>query len=309
MPAETSQVRERPLPGQIQRQQERIRAKLTPAPEPDPSPPTPPSSEAPVEPPVPPVHKPTHPTADPRKSDPAYWEQRFKVTQGILNQTREEHAAEVDALRAQVSELQKQLSEKSPAATEIDLGQYFTPEQVEQLGEDQCRAMANTAAKAARAQAQALIDAEIAPLKTAREDDAKRAKNAKLDAFKERLAELVPDYTEIDKDQGWLDYLADVDDESGLVRQDILDVHIRRLSAKGVAQMFEAYKATKAVPAPPTPPSGSANSNVPPPPPAPSLGYPSKAEISAHYKRRALRQVSDAEHAAFEARLQSRATA
>ncbi len=309
MPAETSQNRERALPGQIQRQQERIRARLTLPQEPDPSTPTPPSGEAPVEPPAPQVQKPTHPTADPRKSDPAYWEQRFKVTQGILNQTREEHAEEVDALRARVAELQRQLSEKTSTTAEIDLGHYFTPEQVEQLGEDQCKAMAATAAKAARTQAQALIDAEIAPLKTAREDDAKRAKSAKLNAFKERLAELVPDYAEIDKDPGWLEHLAEVDPENGLLRQDILDMHIGRLSARGVAQMFEAFKATKAVPTPPTPPSGDARPGGPPPPPAPSKGYPSKEEIKQHYRLRALRQVSDVEHAAFEARLQSRAPA
>lgn len=308
MPADTSQVRERALPGQIERQRERIRAKLTPQ-EPEPSLPIDPKANAdepkPTDPPPPPAQR---PPVDPRKSDPAYWEQRFKVTQGILGQAREEHAAAVEALNERIAELQKQLSEKSTPA-DIDLGQFFTPEQIEQHGEDQCKAMASTAVKAARTQAQALIDSEIAPLKTARAEEIKRGKTAKLADFKERLAELVPDFQEIDKDPGWLEHLADVDSESGLVRQDILDMHIARLSAQGVAQMFNAYKTAKAPPKPPVPPSGNAFNNAPPPPPAASQGYPSKTEIREHYRRRALKQVTDAEHATFEARLQSRATA
>lgn len=313
MPAETSQhLRERPLPGQIQRQQERIRLKME-KPAEEPSAPTEPKGEEPPQPIAPPVQKPTHPPADPRKSDPAYWEQRFKVTQGILNQTREEHAAEVAELRARIAELQGKLAEKSATATEIDLGQYFTPEQIEQLGEDQCRAMAATASKAARSQAQALIDAEIAPLKTAREDDAKRAHKERVASFKMRLSELVPDFEVIDQEPSWRDaetgFLAEVDPGSGMVRQDILDRHIANFNVAGVAQMFTAYKATKEVPTPPTPPSGNARTDASPPPSVPSVGYPAKAEIREHYRRRALKLVSDAEHAAFEARLQSRATA
>ncbi len=313
MPAEMSQVsRERPLPGQIQRQQERIRLKMEKPPE-EPSVATKPEGEEPPQPSAPQAQKPTHPTADPRKSDPAYWEQRFKVTQGILNQTREEHAAEVAALNARITELLGKLSEKPAAATEIDLGQYFTPEQIEQLGEDQCRAMAATASKAARSQAQALIDAEIAPLKTARADDAKRAHKEKVASFKMRLAELVPDFEVIDQEPAWKDqftgFLAEVDPGSGMVRQDILDRHIGNFNVAGVAQMFMAYKAENAVPTPPVPPSGGARTDSTPPPSVPSMGYPTKAEVREHYKRRALRLVSDAEHAAFEARLQSRATA
>jgi hypothetical protein len=314
MPADTSQVRERALPGQILRQQERIRSKAAPAPEPEPSPPTVPEAKAnepaPPEPLVPPA--PPAPKVDPRKSDPAYWEQRFKVTQGILSQAREEHAAQVEELRTRIAELQSQLAKATPA-NELDLGQFFTPEQIEQHGEAQCQAMASTAIKAARSQAQTLIDAEIAPLKTARADDVKRARDQRLADFKERLAELAPDWQEIDKDPRWTDpntgYLAEVDPASGLQRQDILNMHIASFNARGAAQVFDAFRAAHETQRPPVPPAGNVRVGGPPPPPAPSQGYPSKADIREHYRRRALKQVSDAEHATFEARLQSRATA
>jgi hypothetical protein len=317
MPAEPSQVRERALPGQIQRQQERIRAKLQVTPDPGiPSPPTDPKPEPkpepkadPVEPPAPPA--PPESRTD-RDADPAYWKQRYKVTQGFLNLAKQEHATEVEALNARIAELSKQVNDKATPA-EIDLGQYFTPEQIEQHGEDQCKAMAATAVKAARSQAQALIDAEIAPLKTARADDAKRASRDRIDAFKARLAELVPDYPEIDQDKAWMDpetgFLADIDPASGLVRQDILDRHIAAFNAAGVAKMFQAFKASRALPAPPVAPSGGARPGNAPAAAPPGAGYPSKDEIRTHYRRRALRQVSDVEHAAFEARLRSKEAA
>lgn len=300
MPAEPSQVRERALPGQIQRQQERIRSKLQVTPDPgDPSPPTEPKPD-PVDPPAPPA-----PPAD-RDADPAYWKQRYKVTQGFLNQAKQEHATEVEALNARIAELSKQVNEKATPA-EIDLGQFFTPEQIEQHGEDQCKAMAATAVKAARSQAQTLIDAEIAPLKTARAEDAKRASRERIDAFKARLAELVPRYQEIDQDKAWMDpetgFLAEIDPASGLVRQDILDRHIAAFNAAGVAKMFHAFEASRALPAPPVAPSGAARPGNAPAAAPPSAGYPSKTEIREFYRRSALRQVTDAERAAFEARL------
>lgn len=316
MPAEPSQLKERALPGQVQRQQERIRAKLQVTPDPgDPSLPTEPKANVPpadpVEPPAPPA--PPEARTDPRDADPAYWKQRYKVTQGFLNQAKSEHATQVDALNARIAELQKQVTDKA-AAAEIDLGQFFTPEQIEQHGENQCKAMAETAVKAARTQAQALIDAEIAPLKTARADDAKRASRERVDAFRARLAELVPDYVEIDQEDAWKSpetgWLADIDPATGLVRQDIMDRHIEALNAAGVAKMFKAYKAERAVPAPPVPPSGGARPGGAPPAPVPrAAGYPSKDEIRVHYRRRALKQVTDAEHAVFEARLQTREAA
>lgn len=254
---------------------------------------------------------------DPRHSDPTYWKHRFEAVAGRLRAREDEHKAavaefrqEIDRLNAEINRLKQ---EAPSAAPTIDLKQFFTDEQIKNLGEEDAMAMAQAAVNAATKVARETLKSEVEPLVKQRQDDAEAEQRRKVAAFEEAIEEQVPNYRELDKSEGWLAWLDGEDEATGLVRQDILTSHCAKLNARAVAKMFKDYlKSTEpAVPVPPVTPSGSGASggDMPTPSAVPGQGAPSQAEIREHYRRRATKKpgqpgyVSDEEHARFEARL------
>ena len=177
-------------------------------------PPVPPSESQPggETPPAPPAPPPTN-GGDPRENDPTYWKQRFQVLQGMLRSNQERSAAQVSELERKITELQAQVSsrEASRAPEKIDLKAYFTPEQIERFGEEQCEAMARTAMTAAAQQAQALIEAQVKPMQEREQRQAQRTQADNEAAFWEKLAELYPDYQEVNARQDWLEWLVGIE--------------------------------------------------------------------------------------------------
>jgi hypothetical protein len=308
------------LPRAVRERSERIRAmqeaQANPAaaeptpPGADPAPPaieppapTPPAAE--VTPPAPPA-----PPIDPRESDPGYWRQRFSVTQGMLEKERRERVADAERAQQQLDELREQLrtlQTQSPAQpTEIDLSKYFTPQQIEQYGPEQCRILLDVADRRTREEVQAAMERELKPLREARERETANAARTAQQVFLDALGAAVPDYAEIDAAEGWIEWLKQDDPVTGLQRQKVLDEHVRAMRADRVAGIFNAYKATLARPAPtpPVAPAGRAGPSTPQGAPAPAAGYPSTSEIRDFYKRAALNKVTDKERADFEARMQ-----
>lgn len=252
--------------------------------------------------------------ADPRHSDLGYWKQRVSIVDGFLKRERQEHRVEIEARDQRIVELQNQVNsqkrEAAPAA--VDLGVFFTPEQVEELGEEQCRAIVATADKVTRQQVQAAIEEQVQPLRDRQERDKQDAASDRRRNFLDQLAELVPDFQEVDQSDGWREWLADEEGDTGFQRQAILDRHIASGHVRKVAAMFEQYRLTTQPPAPRTPPvaprgSGAGPTGEPPRQPGPALGYPSPAEIKEFYKQSALNKVTDQQRREFDARLRSRA--
>lgn len=311
MPASPA-TNETRLPRAVIRQSEALKARFADrhAPEPGTDPVDPPTPEASTTtPPADPPPAPPAPPADPREADPAYWKQRFQVTEGLLKAEREHRKNDAGALRQQVFELQEQVRSLQATATqaqpanEIDLGQFFTPEQVEQIGEDEAKAIAQAALKAATATAKQAIETEIKPLRDARVEDAKQAAEERKERFLDRLAELVPDYAEIDQRDDWKAWLAEDDGE----RQAVLDRHISKANAEKVAALFGEFVKTLAPPPPPVAPRGTGATAPTAPPAQPGMTPPTPAEIRDFYKRSTLKRVTDQERAQFEARLKLRA--
>jgi hypothetical protein len=255
---------------------------------------------------------PTPPAADPRESDPAYWKQRHKVTEGLLRVERDGRIADQQAHSQRISELNAQihtLQAGIPAAP-TDLSRFFTPEQIEKFGEEQCRTMATAAEAAADAKIQAAISTQVQPLVDARKQDQANAATAQKNAFQDALTEAYPTWREVDVSPGWHAWLAQPDESSGLIRQNILTSHGQHFDAARIAEMFRRYEDSNRPPAPPVAPHGTAGNgsgSAPPPSPVAAAGYPSQAEIKEHFKRCALNKVSESERAAFEARLKLRA--
>lgn len=269
--------------------------------------------------PAPPADTPAPaPAGDPRESDPAYWKQRFQVTQGILSRERTERHSEREGLHQQVADLNTQLRSAQAApkpAQTIDVSQFFSPEEVEKYGQEQCEAMARVALKASGKSVEDQIAAAVQPLKDRQtRSDADALAHAK-NVFTEQLIELYPNFLKADVDPRWLAWLAD-DDENGVQRQEILDIHIGKRDARACARMFKAWEktlapvaATPPPPAPPITPSGSGAAPGSDTPEAPqnaeaaAAGYPGKTEIKEFYKNAALGKVKPDERVKFEARL------
>jgi hypothetical protein len=252
---------------------------------------------------------------DPRENDPNYWKQRFNVTSGILAKERKDRQDERSELLRKNTELQTQAASSKTAVPDaaIDLTKFYSPAQIEQYGEEQCRVMAKTAMDAARSTAQDLIDAAVRPLKEQREREVADKAADRKQKFVDKLAELVPDYPVIDVDPRWADehtgWLAQ-EDENGVQRQQLLNIHIGNSDAPRVAKMFEQFrKAVMTVATPPIAPNGTGAAPAGdgrPPEGAAGLTAPTDAEVKDFFKRSAIGKVKDDERVSFEARLKLR---
>lgn len=258
---------------------------------------------------TPPVESKPQPVVDPRESDPAYWKQRFKVTAGVLDAERNDRKAQVVEFNQRLTELQEQVLQLQSAtpATPTDLGKYFTPERVEELGEDVCREQVAAIEKAVKEQMSALIDKEIKPLKDARKAEAENELLSSKRQFYDRLAELVPDYAEVDTaETGFHDWLMQKTDD-GIERQEVLTRHVQNKDVVNVARMFEKFKKTKEPVQPPVTPIGSgANTQSVQTQPVARLTAPTNAEVKEFYKKAAVGKVSQQERVDFEARMKLR---
>jgi len=289
--------------------------------------PTPPAAETP--PAVPPTETPPAPTApapvappvDARESDAAYWKQRWNTTDGILKAQARAHAEEMQRISGQIANLQSQLTEarsRPASADTIDVSRFFTPEQVDKYGEDQCRETVRIALAAAQAEVQRVVDTQVKPLAEARAQDRADEVKRRDQQLRDQVTELVPDWEHIEAtDPGWFAFLTEDHPATGGPRQELLTHHVTRRNAKGIAQLFNEYRqslvppAAPIPPAPPAPPvtphgSGAVDSVPPVTIPVAAGGVPSNAEVRAFYKRAALGQVSDQERVNFEARAKLR---
>jgi hypothetical protein len=294
------------LPRAVVRQSERIRrltaeSQDTPpvddetptAPEADPIP-----SDEPVK---PNGHaEPSQPPQDARHQDKSYWENRCKVLQGMFDAERRTRKEEQAQHAAALSELQEQLRiarSQAPQTPEaIDIAKFFTAQEIEQYGEEQCRVMAAAADKAAREQVRAALDAELKPIREERQRDAEQSKADARRDFTAKLGALVPDFATIDADEAWQAWLAEKDPVTRLVRQQMLNAYVADRDAEATAALFDAFKASR--PTAPQPPVAARGRGGPPddvPAPQPALGYPSESEIKAHYKAAKLGKVTDKE--------------
>lgn len=308
-----------PLPRAIRRQMAALADRAAAA-EPEPStvvpnaPPaqpsaqaTPPADPSTVQPPAPSA-APLQPPTDPRHSDPAYWKQRFSVTAGVLERERAERVTAESAFQQRIAELQAQVAslQAGAPAPQVDPKQLLTQEQIDALGEEEANAVVAAAAKAAEQAAQRVLEAHVKPLQERATQDQAQADRARKQAFTDRLTELVPDWSTIDAEEGWLNWLAAEDEATGLPRQQILNTHVGRYDAVKAAKMFQVYKDLMTPPAPPVAPHGSGAT------PAGDLLQPdalasrplSSQEIKDFYKRSALGKVSNEERVQFEKRRQ-----
>lgn len=268
---------------------------------------TPPADPSTVQPPAPSA-APLQPPTDPRHSDPAYWKQRFSVTAGVLERERAERVTAENAYQQRIAELQAQVAslQVGASAPQVDPKQLLTQEQIDALGEEEANAVVAAAAKAAEQAAQRVLDGHIKPLQERAAQDQAQADRGRKQTFTDRLSELVPDWSTIDAEEGWLNWLAAEDETTGMPRQQILNTHVGRYDAAKAAKMFQAYKDLMTPPIPPVAPHGSGATSAGEilQPDALASRPLSSQEIKDFFKRSALGKVTNEERVAFEKRRQ-----
>lgn len=260
-------------------------------------------TEAPPAADTPPVEATPAPVEPPKPvEDDVDWKQLAKSVQGRLTTLAEQRRQEMDGYKQAIAELQGQIQalKDSQQPPSLNLSAYFTPEQIEQFGEDQCEAMLAGAEKRMRE----LLQDGLRPVLEGRRQDAEEALEARKREFINALLQLVPDYAEIDNDPAFTDgWLEGIDEASGIKRGNILDHHVKRFDATHVAKIFQGFKASRHRPTPPMAPSGTAAGGSPEPQPTHRLTAPTNVELKEYFKRAALGKVSEQERANFEARM------
>jgi len=269
------------------------------------------SNDEPQTPASPATSAPAAPPTDPREQSVEYWKQRFQVTQGLLNQQRDALAELRSEMNRQVADLQNQLQQRQaqPVAAsndDIDLTQYYSQEQIDEYGPEQLKTIVRTSLMAARKEAQAAVEQAVAPIRQQEEERSQQtALQSKLQ-FHAQIAQHVPDWEEVDASDEWRAWLKEVDENTGMIRNDVLMTNYRNRNLTVVVKMFKEFKGGLPVaPTPPLTPQGAGRAGFTPPgnpDPTPARGYPTDAEIRDYYKRAKLGKVSDRERQEFEAR-------
>ncbi|CAB5220408.1 hypothetical protein UFOVP236_49 [uncultured Caudovirales phage] len=173
--------------------------------------------------------------APPAEEDPS-WEQRYRSLVGKYN-------AEVPRLVAGNRELTTKLQSMEKEIDAIKASKHtpreslVKPEEVQEFGEP----LVDLIRRAARDEVSSK-DAEIAALQAKLERfEATTTKTAEID-FYERLGNSVPDWEVINKDDGFLKWLGEYDELTGLQRQDSLDDAVRLQDASRAARFFNKWK-------------------------------------------------------------------
>ena len=183
--------------------------------------------------------QPQPPQADDPNSET--WQQRYRVLQGKYDRDVPTLHMRVKDLEAQLSQLTQRLESQPAEAPHV--ANDATPEDVETFGEDLVNLMRRVAAaEAARKQAETL-------------DRVGRVENSLQLTAEERfyanLSARVPNWKDIDNDQGWLSWLGEYDPMAGATRQDALSAAAQSGDADRVASIFETYiRNTRPVSAP-----------------------------------------------------------
>ena len=185
------------------------------------------------------------------------WEQKYHTLKGKFD-------AEVPRLYAQVRELNTQVTQMTadlavakaqpaqpvPASTPS----LITEQDKEAFGADLIDLIerATEAKLAGSRQLEAQLTAEIAELKGKLGNVTERQVVSDKDRYESALTTAVPDWQALNVDQGFLNWLAEVDPVYGVPRQYALNNAYEALDAGRTATIFNQYKKSVTPPAPAT---------------------------------------------------------
>ena len=233
------------LPAQVQRDLDRANALLSPPQEPQVAQPTVPLPAAEVAPQVQltapqPV---VAPVSQPPSED---WEHKYRTLQGVHNRHVGDLKQRIGQLEAHIEQLARQqaAAPATPQAPEVN------QQDAETFGPDLVDMVRRTAESMSGTTIRSLND-RIAQLEQQLAGQNAVVSKTADEVFYERLAQLVPDWEAVNQDEGFLNWLAEVDPMYGQPRQNALNSAGNARDVNRVAHVFNTYKGT--VPAKPQP--------------------------------------------------------
>lgn len=186
---------------------------------------------------------PTAPQPDP-------WEHKYRTLQGRYNSDVPKLQAQVSELKAQLETAIAKLEEAAKPAVQ-EKKPVADPQDVEAFGQDLVDMVQRVAERmfggaAAEFQRQAAaFEQRLVKLEGALKGTTETVAMTAEQAFFDRLTKLVPNWEEINANQAFLDWLAEVDPVYGQPRQAALNLAQQTLNSERAANVFKAFMATQ----------------------------------------------------------------
>lgn len=194
----------------------------------------------------------------PQQSQDVNWEHKFRTLQGLFNAEVPKLQQQVKDLTGRYQEAIVQLEKRATQPTEPEKkAPVADPKDVENFGSDlvdmvQRVTQAVTATVAQRMDTMAsTFEQRLSGLERAIQGTNKTVELTAEQLFFQELSAAVPNWKEINADQRFLDWLAEVDPVYGQPRQVALDAAQQSLNPTRASNVFKAFAKTIATPAAP----------------------------------------------------------
>ena len=185
------------------------------------------------------------------------WKKRFSSYKASTDITiadlRRENAVLLDKLKSMTSQVDSISEQLKAQAKNRDIFEdVITQEDTDLIGQEAVDIMKKATAKATE-EATAPLEAELKRLKELEAENLKQREEAQRRRlyeieFLEPLERAVPDFTEIDRDPEFLQYLEEVDEFTGVQRKVLFGRAEQARSVATIATFFNDFKSLKAVP-------------------------------------------------------------
>lgn len=171
------------------------------------------------------------------------WAHKYRVLQGRFNAEVPRLHQQVKELNGQLSQLQQRLEQAPPVPAQSE----SSP--VDELRAKYGEAYGDDLAKDTEALARAIAEKELEKAarrveQLERQVQETQATSAQSQFFS-TLSARVPNWQDINMDQGWLAWLGEFDPLVGATRQDVLDYAQSQADADRVAGIFESFMLTR----------------------------------------------------------------
>ena len=196
--------------------------------------------------PATPVQQDSGQTPEPPKADEEQtWHNRFKTLQGKYNAEVPRLSTDVRDLKGQLTAALAKLDSFTTAKPAAPQTKLVTDKDVEVFGSD----LIDVIDRKAREVAQTMVDSQVESLNSENQKlreqlggvTDRQASSDQRGYFSE-LAQAVPDWEAVNVDDGFLEWLAEVDTLSGMPRQEYLNRAFQSLDTKRTVALFDAYK-------------------------------------------------------------------
>ena len=212
-----------------------------------------PSANEPIGQAEPPPAAPAQTPAPPPQHDA--WEARYKTLQGLFNKQVPELQGRVKELEGNLTTAIERLNRASAEKEQAPEPKVAEARDVDAFGADLVE-MVQRVAQAQMSRAAQVFETKAAELERKVDTLSQALTGTRQtvaasveETFFERLTKLVPDWTAVNDDQGFLAWLAQEDPVYGVPRQNALNVAREQLNVERAAAVFRAYTGpAKAVP-------------------------------------------------------------